>query len=46
MFVVSAFVFSATAIAQAQQGGSTAQSVDVGKFEYETHCAYAMDWVE
>jgi hypothetical protein len=38
-FVVSAFVFSATAIAQAQQGGSTAQSVDVGKFEYETHCA-------
>jgi hypothetical protein len=36
-FVVGAFAFGATAIAQAQQGGSTAQSVDVGKYEYDTH---------
>lgn len=38
-FVVGAFAFGATAIAQAQQGGSTAQSADVGKYEYDTHCA-------
>jgi mono/diheme cytochrome c family protein len=38
-FTVGAFVIGANAIAHAQQSGSAAQSVDVGKYEYDTHCA-------
>ena len=38
-FTVGAIAFGANTIAYAQQSGSDAQSVDVGKYEYDTHCA-------
>jgi mono/diheme cytochrome c family protein len=36
---VGTFAIGAAAITHAQQRGSTAQSVDVGKYEYDAHCA-------
>ena len=38
-FTVGAIVVGAATMAHAQQSGSQAQSVDVGKYEYDTHCA-------
>ncbi len=38
-FAVCAFVIGTSAITHAQQNGSAGQSIDVGKHEYETHCA-------
>ena len=39
VFTVGAFAIGAAAVAHAQQSGSAAQSVDVGKYEYDRHCA-------
>jgi len=38
-FAVCAFVIGAAAVTHAQQNGSAERSPDVGKYEYETHCA-------
>jgi mono/diheme cytochrome c family protein len=38
-FAVCAFVIGTAAITHTQQNGSAGQNVDVGKYEYETHCA-------
>ena len=38
-FTVGATAVGAATMANAQQSGSQAQSVDVGKYEYDTHCA-------
>jgi mono/diheme cytochrome c family protein len=38
-FTVGAFAIGAAAVAHAQQNGPAWQSVDVGKYEYDGHCA-------
>jgi mono/diheme cytochrome c family protein len=39
-FAIGVFAIGAATMAHAQQsGGPTAQSVDVGKYEYDAHCA-------
>jgi mono/diheme cytochrome c family protein len=38
-FVIGVFAVGAVTIAHAQQSGPTGQSVDVGKWEYDAHCA-------
>ena len=38
-FAVAIIAVGAVAMAHAQQSGSTAQTIDVGKYEYESHCA-------
>jgi len=38
-FTVGAIVVGAATIAHAQQSGPKEQSVDVGKYEYDAHCA-------
>lgn len=38
-FAVCAFVIGAAAVTHAQQNGSADRSPDVGKYEYDTHCA-------
>lgn len=37
-FAIGLFAVCAATMANAQQSGSAAQSVDVGKYEYEAHC--------
>jgi mono/diheme cytochrome c family protein len=38
-FTVGAIAVGAATMAHAQQSGPAAQSVDVGKYEYDAHCA-------
>jgi len=38
-FTIGAIALGAAAMAHAQQRDSEAQSADVGKYEYDTHCA-------
>ena len=38
-FAIGAFAISAATTVYAQQSGSTGQSVDIGKWEYDGHCA-------
>ena len=38
-FTVGTIAFGTATMAHAQQSGSEAQSVDVGKYEYDAHCA-------
>jgi len=38
-FAIGVFAVGAAAMAQAQQSGPTVQSIDVGKYQYDGHCA-------